>query len=83
MIVSFDFSDIGKNYYIHLRRGVAEVRAKSHPAPDIRVTVTSTVWKEILARVRNPAVAFASDDIQVDGSLLDLVGFLQLFQPES
>ncbi len=81
IVVAFTFPDINENYTIHLRRGVAEVREKLMQNADITVTVNSLVWKEILSKRRNPAVAYAGGDIDVDGSLIDLVNFLKLFQP--
>jgi hypothetical protein len=30
--------------------------------------------------LRNPALVFASGDVEVDGSSLDLIGFLRLFR---
>ncbi|MEH6476095.1 MAG: alkyl sulfatase dimerization domain-containing protein [Sneathiella sp.] len=82
IIVGFNFPDINENYFIHLRRGVAEVQKRKSASADISVTVNSQVWKEVLAQMRNPATAYASGDIEVDGSVIDLVSFLKLFQPE-
>ena len=48
--------------------------------PEIAVTVDSTVWKEILVGRRNPVVAFASGAVEIEGSTLDLVNFLRLFE---
>ncbi|MBE7635927.1 MBL fold metallo-hydrolase [Sneathiella sp. P13V-1] len=81
VVVAFTFPDINENYTIHLRRGVAEVRETLMENADITVTVNSLIWKEILSKRRNPAVAYAGGDIDVDGSLIDLVNFLKLFQP--
>jgi len=82
IIVAFNFPDISENYFIHLRRGVAEVQKRNAEKADITVTVNSQIWKEVLAQMRNPATAYASGEIEVDGSLIDLVSFLKLFQPE-
>lgn len=82
-IVAFHFPDIQEDYFIHLRRGVAEVRKRKPKRFDISVTVNALVWKEILAQMRNPAAAYASGDISVEGSLIDLIAFLQLFKPET
>ncbi len=51
------------------------------PLADAAITTDSAVWKAILTGQRNPALAFASDDVQVDGSALDLLRFLRLFGP--
>lgn len=79
-IVTFRFPDVSEVYTIHVRRGVAEVQPGSPEDAQIVVTVDSAVWKEILSGRRNPVVAFASGDINVDGSRLELVKFLGLFE---
>ena len=61
-----------------MRRGVAEVRPRKLDA-GVVVTVDSGVWKEIAARLRNPALAYAAGDVKVEGGTLHLVGFLGLF----
>ncbi|MCW9035921.1 MAG: SCP2 sterol-binding domain-containing protein [Rhodospirillales bacterium] len=80
IVVAFKFPDIKENYFVHLRRGVAEVQKRLPKKADITVTVSSQVWKEILAQMRNPGAAYASGEIDIDGSLIDLVAFLKLFQ---
>jgi alkyl sulfatase BDS1-like metallo-beta-lactamase superfamily hydrolase len=80
MKVGFRFTDTGDTFTIHVRRGVAEL-SRGFPADAVAtVTTQSIVWKQILAKQRNPAVAFASGDVTVDGSVLDLIGFLGLFK---
>jgi len=81
IVVAFVFPDIKENYYIHLRRGVAEVQKRRPKKADITVTVNSLVWKEVLAQMRNPAVAFASGEFDIEGSVIDLVSFLSKFKP--
>ena len=66
-----------------MRRGVAELQPRFPEDPDIGVTVDSDVWKDLLTRRRNPALTFASDAVQVEGSTLGLIRFLQLFVPDA
>jgi len=80
LIVGFRFPDVDEGYTIHVRRGVAEFRPRFPDAPDLVITADSGVWKEVVIGLRNPALAFASGDVEVDGSTLDLVGFLRLFR---
>jgi alkyl sulfatase BDS1-like metallo-beta-lactamase superfamily hydrolase len=79
-IVGFRFPDVGEAYTIHVRRGIADVQPVFPADPEIAVTVDSTVWKEILVGRRNPVVAFASGEVEIEGSTLDLVNFLRLFE---
>jgi alkyl sulfatase BDS1-like metallo-beta-lactamase superfamily hydrolase len=80
VIVGFRFPDIGEQYTVHVRRGVAEVRPRFPDSPDIVVTADSMVWKEILAGRRNAAVAFARGAVEVEGGAIDLAAFLLLFR---
>ena len=79
VLVSFRFPDVDESYAIHVRRGVAEFRRALPEHPDVAITVVSGVWREIVVGLRNPALAFASGAVQVEGSKLDLIGFLRLF----
>jgi len=79
VLVGFHFPDIDESYAIHVRRGVAEFRRAFPENPDVAITVDSGVWREIVVGLRNPALAFASGAVEVQGSTLDLVGFLRLF----
>ena len=81
-VVGFRFPDVGESWTVHVRRGVAEIQPRFPDEPDVSVTVNSTVWKELLAGLRNPALTLASDDIEVEGGRLALVSFLALFRPE-
>ena len=59
---------------------VCTIFRRSFPErPDVAITVDSGVWREIVVGLRNPALAFASGAVQVEGSKLDLIGFLRLF----
>jgi alkyl sulfatase BDS1-like metallo-beta-lactamase superfamily hydrolase len=78
-VVTFRFPDTRDTYSIHVRRGVAWVENRLPEKADISVTVNSTVWKEVVAGIRNPAVALARGDVKVDGGVLNLVKFLGLF----
>ncbi len=79
LVVGFRFPDINEGYTIHVRRGVAEFQPVFPSSADVSITTDSTTWREIVLRMRNPAAAFASDDVQIEGSRLDLIRFLRLF----
>lgn len=80
LVVGFRFPDVDEDYTLHVRHGVAEFRDAFPEDPDIAVTVDSQTWKSIVLGQRNPALAFASDDVGVEGSTLELVGFLRMFR---
>ena len=79
-IVGFRFPDTGEAYTIHVRRGVAEVRPQFPENPEITVTINSYIWKEIAAKMRNPAAALVKGDIKIDGGMINLVKFMGLFE---
>ncbi len=76
---SFVFPDTGEVYTVHVRRGIAEVQPRRLGEPELTVTVESTVWKEIAARLRSPAVVIASGALDVDGGVLAFREFFDLF----
>jgi len=79
LVVGFRFPDVGEAYTIHVRRGVAEVQPKLLESADVLVTTETGVWRELVLGLRNPALAFASDAVEVEGSTLDLIRFLRMF----
>eukprot|EP01103_Thecamoeba_quadrilineata_P009577 TRINITY_DN1934_c0_g1_i1.p1 TRINITY_DN1934_c0_g1~~TRINITY_DN1934_c0_g1_i1.p1 ORF type:complete len:521 (-),score=110.11 TRINITY_DN1934_c0_g1_i1:56-1618(-) len=68
-------------YYLHVRHSILEVKKLSNPFPaDIRVRINSEVWREILAKQKNPVVAYAQGLVNIEkGSELALVTFLRIF----
>lgn len=80
-VVGFEFTDTGETFGIHIRNGIADVTEGFPESPDASLKTASLVWKEILAKRRNPAVAFASGDVDINGSIIDMLAFLSLFSP--
>ena len=80
--VGFDFTDIDKQYTVSIRRGVAEVVDRKLGNAQASVSVSSRVWKNIVTQQRNPVASLASGELQVDGSIRDLLHFLSLFERE-
>jgi len=80
-VIGFEFTDTGETFGIHVRKGIAEVTDGFPENPDASLKTDSLVWKEILAKRRNPAVAFASGDVDINGSIIDMLAFLSLFTP--
>jgi alkyl sulfatase BDS1-like metallo-beta-lactamase superfamily hydrolase len=78
--VRFHFVDLNKNYTVHVNRGVAIVEVDSREKADLSVELKSNIWKEIVAKLRSPVIALAKGDIRIEGSIIELVRFLKLFQ---
>ena len=81
LIVGFIFPDSGENYTVHVRRGVAEIQPRLMKNLDITVTVPSTIWKEMLAKLRNPITTIATD-FDIEGGKIRFLKFMALFSPE-
>ncbi|MBN2179137.1 MAG: MBL fold metallo-hydrolase [Deltaproteobacteria bacterium] len=79
-VVGFRFPDTGDTFTVHVRRGVAEIQPRLPENPDNTVTVNSLVWKEIVAGMRNPALALVKGDVSIEGGTFELVKFLALFK---
>ena len=79
-VVGFRFPDTGDAFTVHVRRGVAEIQPRLPENPDNIVTVNSLVWKEIVAGMRNPALALVKGDVSIEGGTFELVKFLALFK---
>lgn len=79
-VVSFTFEDIKRSITAHVRRGVAAIEEGANRDADIQIKTTAAVWKRLATKKRNPALAFASGDIEVDGGIIDVVRFLALFE---
>ncbi|TNE49072.1 MAG: MBL fold metallo-hydrolase [Deltaproteobacteria bacterium] len=81
--LNFHFPDTNEDFSLHIRRGVAEVRDIPVSDPDFTVTVESTVWKEVVADIRNPVKTFAGGDIKIEGGAMKLAQLLLLFDKPS
>ena len=77
--VQFNLTDTGETYSIQIRRGIAEVQPYPLAVPDVSITTTAKVWKEISAKIRSPLQAILDGDLTVDGGKLALVEFLGYF----
>lgn len=79
-LVAFHFPDVAESYAVHVRLGVAEVRDRAPENPDLTITVDARTWKRIAFGKRSPAAAVASGELDTEGGLLKVVGFLDLFE---
>ncbi len=80
LLARFEFTDEGRVFSMHIRRGVAALREAATPKPDIHIKTTARTWKRIVTKQRNPALAFANDEIDVEGGVVSIVKFLSLFE---
>jgi len=79
--VGFEFTDTGEAWTLLVRRGVAEMRPGLASELDLHVKVPAQAFKEMAARLRNPAVSLAKDFEMVKGNKLAFISFMKLFTP--
>ncbi len=83
--VGFVFPDAGEAFTVHLRFGVAEIRARrpedlNASDLDIKVSADSRVFKEMLGGLRNPIITIAGFDYEKGGAV-SFGRFMRYFQP--
>jgi alkyl sulfatase BDS1-like metallo-beta-lactamase superfamily hydrolase len=81
--VGIVFPDVKEAFTIHVRHGVAEIRQCSAQdldglKLDLKVTADSAAWKEMLAKIRNPAATLAGFEYN-PGNAIAFGRFLSLF----
>ncbi len=69
----------GEAFTVHVRRGVAEVRPRAGPAPDLEITADANAWKEVLLRLRKLDEALARGEVKVRGDRAAFEAFMGLF----
>ena len=82
-VMGFRFPDVGEEYTIHVRHGVAEVRPGFPEEYDAAISADSGVWVEIVAGVRGLPAAMATGDVEVEGGMMQVpavLRFLSLFR---
>ncbi|MES0874602.1 alkyl sulfatase dimerization domain-containing protein [Sinimarinibacterium thermocellulolyticum] len=82
MAVGFEFTDVEERYTYIVRRGASEVVPELREDADIVVRVSAQAFKEMLARLRHPAVSLVRDFEVTKGSRLGFAQFMRLFQPQ-
>jgi len=77
--VAIRFTDTGRVFTIHVRRGVAEIQPRLLEDPEIIVKTDSKIWKEMLAGLRNPLTTMAGFDYEKGGTIA-FATFLKMFK---
>jgi alkyl sulfatase BDS1-like metallo-beta-lactamase superfamily hydrolase len=79
--VAFEFTDSPERYTYIVRRGASEVVPELRGDADIVVRVSGQAFKEMLAKLRNPAISLVRDFEVTRGGKLDFARFMKLFEP--
>ncbi|PFH34555.1 metallo-beta-lactamase domain-containing protein [Besnoitia besnoiti] len=71
-ILKFHFSDVNENICVHFRKSIAYLKWPCEGTPDVEVESTRAVWLGIVNKDRSPAMAYATGDLKVKGSIFTL-----------
>ena len=80
MALVFNFTDINEGYTCYLHNSILDVVDGSAEKWDLQITTTSNTWKDIVSKERNPASAYFSGDLVVDGGLMTLKQFFDYLE---
>jgi len=78
--VGIVFADLGKQYAIYLRNGVAEIQCRPAENPDILAVTDSVSFKAMLAGLKSPVTTLAGFSYE-KGNAISMGLFLKLFEP--
>ena len=78
----FHFTDTDEKWTVHIRKGIAEIQSFALENPDLTISTTSTIWKEIVAKVRNAKLAIAKGKLSIEGGIGAFGEFMGMFSEE-
>ncbi|XP_058515375.1 linear primary-alkylsulfatase-like [Ochotona princeps] len=82
-VLEFHFTDVDEHACVHYRRGIAYQKWPCEKTADVVATTTREVWLGILNKDRSPALAVATGDLRVSGSLRTLARALLCVELEA
>jgi alkyl sulfatase BDS1-like metallo-beta-lactamase superfamily hydrolase len=84
--LTLEFTDSGRRFHITVRNGVAELKEGAplpgSPEPVATLKLNEMTWRKLALKMQSPALAVASGDLKIDGSLTGLLAFLGRFDQE-
>lgn len=75
----FYFTDTNEKWTVHIRHGVAEIQTFAMDNPDLTIETTSIIWKEVVAKLRQPLVAMATGNLNINGGAGNFKEFMGMF----
>lgn len=78
--VGFRFPDTRESFTVEVRRGVAFIEPHFPRKADITLTIDSKIWKEVVAKLANPALVLAKGEAKIEGGVINMIKFLNLFR---
>ncbi|MGB5702983.1 MAG: alkyl sulfatase dimerization domain-containing protein [Polyangiales bacterium] len=84
MIVNLVFSDIGTSYVLELQNSVLRHYTRDpHPDANVTLRITKGLFLQMIAGRAGLKDTLFGDDLEIEGSRLDLVSFFRLFDKPS
>ena len=81
MIVNLVFTDIDSTHVLELKRSVLRhYEREPHPDANVTLKITKLLYLRMLAGKAGLKETLFGDDLTIEGSRLDLLGFLRLFE---
>ena len=75
----FHFTDTDEKWSIQIRKGVAEIQPFTIEGADLMISTTSPIWKEIVGKIKKPAMAIAKGDLKIEGGMRNFSEFMGMF----
>lgn len=75
----FDFKDSGEQWSVHIRNGVTEIQPFALQNPDLQIETTSTIWKEIVSKMKKPSLEIAKGNLKIEGGMMNFSEFMGMF----
>ena len=77
--IGFNIVDTNETFSVVIRNQIAEISHNYDKSYDAIITIDSMTWKGIMLKTENPAKAFASGKLKVEGSYTKFLQFSSLF----
>ena len=75
----FHFTEPNEIWSVQVRQGVTEIQPFEIAEPDLTIKTTSSIWKEIVGKIRKPTVAIAKGDLKIEGGIRNFSEFMGMF----
>jgi alkyl sulfatase BDS1-like metallo-beta-lactamase superfamily hydrolase len=79
LVVGWEFTDVGRSWRMHIRRGIAELQERPADDASLRFVTTSVAWKRIAGGHLTPAAAVVEGELSVEGGVTSVLAFRRLF----
>lgn len=80
------FTDVNATFFLTVRKGIAEVRKGTPlagtPAPVATLTTDTQTWRKLSLKIDAPVLAVTAGRLKIDGSITDVLTFLDRFDQE-